>query len=846
MRLAAVAAALVFAAAARQASGEELLPKPPSLEPAVRFWTRVYTEVDTSQGLLHDAENLDVVYEVIDVPKSLSGREREARVEQERSRIRAALHTLASGQRSGLSSFESEVLARWPEGVSDDTLRDAIENVRFQLGQANRYREGLIRSGAWRSYIEQVMSDNGVPVELAALPHVESSFNPDAYSRVGAAGLWQFTRSTGRLYLHVDDVLDERLDPYRATVGAARLLRRNYDLTGTWPLAITSYNHGAGGMQQASRQLGTQDIGRIVREYRSRTFGFASRNFYASFLAALHVDRNAARYFGAMQLDAPVAYEHVDLPFYYRARSLSHALGLDLDLLRRHNPALRPAVWQGSKYVPRGYALNVPTGSLHQSATQLLAMVPDSERLAVQHRDRYYRVQRGDTLSRIAAKQGVSESALIARNNLQSRHRISPGQVLVLPEAATTVVAWHEPSVPATPAPSLASLGAEPEAPPAGGLYAVRAGDTLWSIARRFGASERELVRANDLDDRHQIQAGQTLRIPGGEQVVASAAETTPPPARPRPAASEAPKAPPVAEAPSRPEPVAAHVEVAAAPAPAPTPAASPAPAEALTEKAVVQLAAAEPPAKPAPVAGTEPEAKPTTVAMAPESLEPPPLLAAPEGGLDAADEASAIELQEGAEVEAEEDETVPEVTAALANAPSPAALPQRSDPSDYEVHDDGRVTVQAAETLGHYAEWLEVSANTLRARNHMRGKQPLVIGRSVKLDFSRVSREEFERRRLEYHRTLQSEFFDHFAVTGTAQHVLTKGDTLWELAARKYRVPVWLLRQYNPDLDFGALQTGTSMVIPLIEPVAHPPEASQGEPDPGEAQAQAPTRGRS
>jgi membrane-bound lytic murein transglycosylase D len=829
MRVAAVAAAaLVFAAVARPVGGEELLPKPPSLEPAVRFWTRVYTEVDTSQGLLHDAENLDVVYEVIDVPRSLSGREREGRVEQERSRIRAALRTLASGQRTGLSGFEAEVLARWPDGVANDTLRDAIENVRFQLGQANRYREGLVRSGAWRKYIEQVMSDNGVPVELAALPHVESSFNPDAYSRVGAAGLWQFTRSTGRLYLHVDDVLDERLDPYRATVAAARLLRKNHDLTGTWPLAITSYNHGAGGMQAASRVLGTQDIGRIVHEYRSRTFGFASRNFYASFLAALHVDRNSARYFGSLQLDQPVAYERVELPFYSRARSLSRALGLDLDLLRQHNPALRPAVWQGSKFVPRGYALNIPSGSLRGSATQLLAMVPDSERLAVQHRDRYYRVQRGDTLSRVAAKQGVSESALIARNNLRSRHRISPGQVLVLPEAATTVVAWHEPSAPATPAPSLASLGAEPETPPDGGLYAVRAGDTLWSIARRFGTTEREIARANDLDNRHQIQAGQTLRIPGGEQVVASAAETTPPPAA-RPAPSEAPKSLPVAEAPSKPEAAAAPVEVAAAPAPEP----EPAPAEELTEKSAVQLAAAEPPAKPAAVATSE-------------SLEPPPLLAAPETGLDAADEASAIELQEGAEVEAEEDETVPEVTAALANEPSAAALPQRSDPSDYEVHEDGRVTVQAAETLGHYAEWLEVGASTLRARNHMRGKQPLVIGRSVKLDFSRVSKEEFERRRLEYHRTLQSDFFDHFAVTGTTQHVLTKGDTLWELAARKYRVPVWLLRQYNPDLDFGALQTGTSMVIPLIEPISHPPEASQGEPDAGEAQALAPTRGRS
>jgi membrane-bound lytic murein transglycosylase D len=207
----------------------------------------------------------------------------------------------------------------------------------------------------------------------------------------------------------------------------------------------------------------------------------------------------------------------------------------------------------------------------------------------------------------------------------------------------------------------------------------------------------------------------------------------------------------------------------------------------------------------------------------------PPPLLAAPAPEPSAPDDDIEIELQGGAEVEAAEDESLPEVTAALESDPAAQAEPLRSDPADYEVHEDGRVTVQAAETLGHYAEWLEVSASALRARNGMRGKQPIVIGRRVKLDFSRVTPEEFERRRLEYHRTLQSEFFDHFVVTGTEQHVLRKGETLWYLAARKYRVPVWLLRQYNPDLDFGSLQAGAAMVVPQIEPRSQTEEPNAG-----------------
>jgi membrane-bound lytic murein transglycosylase D len=94
----------------------------------------------------------------------------------------------------------------------------------------------------------------------------------------------------------------------------------------------------------------------------------------------------------------------------------------------------------------------------------------------------------------------------------------------------------------------------------------------------------------------------------------------------------------------------------------------------------------------------------------------------------------------------------------------------------------------------------------------------PLVIGRQKKLDFSRVTPEVFEQRRLEYHRTLQEEFFEAYSVSGTRTHVLRRGDSLWYLANRRYEVPMWLLRQYNPDLDFGALHPGTRLVVPVIE----------------------------
>ena len=151
----------------------------------------------------------------------------------------------------------------------------------------------------------------------------------------------------------------------------------------------------------------------------------------------------------------------------------------------------------------------------------------------------------------------------------------------------------------------------------------------------------------------------------------------------------------------------------------------------------------------------------------------------------------------------------------------SESVAPPSPDPSNYSVSKGDRVTVQADETLGHYAEWLEVRPSALRRLNRMKPGTPVQIGRTAKLDFSHVTPEVFEQRRLEYHLALQEAFFEAYVVSGTESHVLKKGETLWFLAQHKFEVPVWLLRQYNPDLDFGALRPGTRMVIPVIEPRA-------------------------
>jgi membrane-bound lytic murein transglycosylase D len=741
--LASAVSALALTSAAA-AGASELLPRPDALEPNVSFWTRVYSEIDGRSGLIHDSEHLDVVYETVRLPAGLSPRGQERHVERIKKHYRAILRRLASGKRTGLSAEEARVLERWPAGTTSATFRRAASNLRFQLGQADKFRDGLVRSGLWRDYIEAVLRDRGIPPELAALPHVESSYNPHAYSRVGAAGLWQFTRSTGRRYLRVDHVVDERLDPRRATVAAARLLEDNYRVLHSWPLAITAYNHGSSGMRRAVRKLGTSDIGAIVQRYQSRTFGFASRNFYASFLAAVHVDRNAELYFGPLEYDPPVEYTAVVLDHYYPASALERALGIDRETLRESNLSLRPAVWNGSKYLPRGFELHVPRVRLESAPELALQSIPSDQRFAKQHRDRYYTVQRGDTLSKIAGRYGVREHQLVALNNLRSRHRIRAGQVLVLPDSAGG-----------------GRVSVARESPPPDGIYRVRRGDTIGIIARRFGTSEGALVAENGLRNRNRIAVGQALRLPGAPPVVLAAADPEDAPTPTRAAATPTDRA----EAPSTVAP--------AGPA-----------------------AAGEAPA--------EPEV-PLLVARAPAAEAFPALeIFVPLPPADGSDD--------GHGGDAEPPPAIPAVATAGAEAPAP-------DPLDYAVGPDHRITVQAEETLGHYAEWLEVPTHRLRHLNRMSMGSPLAIGHRALLDFSRVSPETFEQRRLEYHQTLQAEYFASYAVTGTETHVLERGDTIWVLAREKFEVPVWLLRQYNPDLDFSALPAGTAMVVPVVEP---------------------------
>jgi membrane-bound lytic murein transglycosylase D len=748
----------------------ESIPRPEGIQQDVNFWLRVYTEVTTNEGLLHDERNLSVVYDTLRFGTGGSSRERQRLVDDRRDKYIAALRRIIAALpsetgREALSADDRKVLALFGPNPSAIILKEATTRIRFQLGQADRFKEGLIRSSSWEAHIAETFANQGLPPELAVLPHVESSFNAAAYSKVGAAGLWQFMRSTGRRYMRVDDAVDERLDPYRSTEAAAQLLAYNYRVLGSWPLALTAYNHGAAGMRRAKESVGTDDFVKINRTYNSRTFGFASRNFFPSFLAALTIDENPEKYFGALERRPEQKFREITMPAYVRLATLERTLGVDREALKVLNPGWRPTIFNGTRLVPKGYRLRLPADTSEKWTAELLsARLPSNELYAGQITPRTHRVRKGESMATIAQRYGMTAARLAQMNGLSANASLRAGRRLQLPEqlpralsgaAPTATVAAAET---ATPSPANATAASAP----LGEFYVVRRGDSLEQISTRVSVPQAQLLRMNSLRNPDFLYEGQRLRI-AGEAVAVTPAE--------------------------------AEVKVAAIDA---------ARGEAQREGAAVEVVREE---TTRPIGTGEPtRGRPRSAAAAAMAAATTPEVAS-----------AVVQAAEGAREP---------VSASQAEELSPALGPVSvtqglADSIDYQVRDDGSIRVEATETLGQYADWLQIPTQKLRNVNKLKPKQPVLLGQKLNLDYSRVSREAFEQVRRDYHAKLQGEFFVQHRIAGTEVYIVRRGDSLWTMTQKFSNLPIWLLRQYNPDTDLSDLRAGTQVVMPRVEVLA-------------------------
>lgn len=346
------------------------------LESRVEFWKKVFTQYGEDDIIVHDRFHVNLIYDVAG----------ESDVTSKTSAVRDALdeirNNLATPESLGVISKQvRDAIQANGVALTAESLAELRDNIHTQRGIKERFRQGVIRSGRYVEAFQEIFGNKGVPADIALLPLVESSFENRSLSKVGAAGIWQFTRGTGRLYMKVNRKLDERLDPSKATHAAARLLSDNYKALGSWPLAITAYNHGRGGMMRAQSQVGNE-ITSIIKEYRGPLFGYASMNFYSEFLAAVDVYKNYEQHFGQLTLDKPSMKQGV-------APSTAKVAT---------KAAPKPKVQTAAK--------------------------------AVSPADKY-KVRKGDTLFEIAQKFGMSLSELMDLNNLRNS-AIHAGQILLV------------------------------------------------------------------------------------------------------------------------------------------------------------------------------------------------------------------------------------------------------------------------------------------------------------------------------------------------------------------------------------------------------------------------------
>lgn len=348
---------LVSSLAAQEHDQYSLLKIPTELQSDVSFWIRIYSSVSRQRGLLHDSENLNIIY--------YETSDNRIEIDNYRKKTIEDLNLLAeSTDRSNLNNQQIRILESWGENTEKSEFRKAAQRIRWQRGQSENFLYGLERSRIYKAYGEKIANQKSLPNSLLLLPHLESSFNATAVSSANAVGMWQFTRSTGKDYMQIDNIIDERLDPYISTRAGLTLLKDYFEILESWPLAITAYNHGITGVRAAVKELGTKSITEILRNYKGPRFGFASRNFYPQFLAVSSIVDNLDSYFPNVNYLDEKAFDTYRTNSYLTINQLSENSTTPIKDIISLNPSFLVDIQNGRSEIPAGYQLKLPLGSV--------------------------------------------------------------------------------------------------------------------------------------------------------------------------------------------------------------------------------------------------------------------------------------------------------------------------------------------------------------------------------------------------------------------------------------------------------------------------------------------------
>ena len=528
-------------------SSDATFPIPPGVEDNVEFWRKVYGEMDRSQVAVHDNLYMGAIYEVVEVPAAYRGssESRRAFVKGKQQEYQDRLATLERKLVSveSLTAADRDLQSKLEAVGGRNAVFGAADRVRTQQGMRERCRSGMEISGRYDAAFREIFRKHGVPEDLAFLPHVESSFQSRARSGVGAAGLWQFMPATGRVYdLQVDHRMDERMDPMLACEGAARYLAAAHKKLGSWPLAITSYNHGQGGMAKA-KSLHGNDIGKIVQNYKGEAFGFDSRNFYSQFVAAREVAGNPDKYFPeGVAYHKPHDHDRLVLRNAMPAQHLARHYGLSVYQLDDLNPSWSNAIVQGKASIPAGASVWLPAGTTERitdhpapasSSTLLAQAEPREERANDYVTVRRTEVRPEATLAQAETRGGAKGKTASARQATATKANLARDDkgakpMLAKADSKATAKAGAKAASGATgakgqkgdkqvlaKADTSAGKGKEKDKA-AVKTHVVKPNETLFRVAVMYDLSVNELRKLNKMSPNdNTIKAGQRIKVSG-------------------------------------------------------------------------------------------------------------------------------------------------------------------------------------------------------------------------------------------------------------------------------------------------------------------------------------------
>ncbi|MFQ5597320.1 MAG: LysM peptidoglycan-binding domain-containing protein [Nitrospiria bacterium] len=348
----------------------------------------------------------------------------------------------------------------------------------FQTRLRPHFEKWLARSGRYTEMMREILRDYQLPEDLVYLALIESGFNPKAFSRSRASGTWQFIKGTGKKYgLQIDRWIDERRDPVAATHAAANYLRDLYALFDSWPLALAGYNAGEGRVARAIKRTKTKDFWKLRK---SRLLHRETKNYVPKFMAATMIAKNPKKYGFDVTYHTPWEYDEVEIAKAAYLSSIAKNAGISLKELRKYNPQIKRDVTP-----PRmpGYRIKLPKG---KGDIFLANYSPDEEEDLVIGRSFKHRVRRGETITSIARRYGVSIRRLLETNGLKPRSIIRTGQYILVNDG------WR---------------GGDDK-------HRIRRGETISTIAVKYNVPMRHLLEVNQLHKKSIIRTGDTLIIP--------------------------------------------------------------------------------------------------------------------------------------------------------------------------------------------------------------------------------------------------------------------------------------------------------------------------------------------